>query len=317
MTLWSLAQRTGCSRDEALAAVATRAVLRTHALRVTWHFLTRADLARVQVATADRVHKVLRPMLRANGVDDAMLSAWRSFLETELTKGPMTRAEIAARQEGTHFDFAGMTLGLVMMWAELEQVVASGVPAGLTHTYDLVEEVAQPDQRESVAWLVRQFLTSHGPSSVRDLCSWSSLTVTAVRRALADLGDSVESAEILGEIRYWVGNLASGGWPERPTVALLNGYDEYIAGLDARSKVLLDPGRLYRGRPGTPVAVILVDGTLAGHWRRTRSAKSVKLEVTQLRPFTQDELAGLEGEVQRYATFAGLDAELDVLPVAP
>ncbi len=260
----------------------------------------------MQEATADRVHKVLDPMLRVRNIDESTLTAWRAQLEELLAAGPLTRAEIAARLAGTEFAFDGMTLGLVLMWAELEQVIASGPPRGMTHTYGLVDQPRQRlDQDESIVWLVGQFLASHGPSSVPALCGWSSLTVTSVRRALAELGDRVHSEEILGADRHWIGPLTDGAWPAEPTVALLNGYDEYISGLDSRSKTLLDPDRLYQGRTGTPIGVLMVDGKLAGHWRRIRSAKQVRLEVTPLRSVTPPELTGLQREAEDYAKFAG------------
>ena len=140
MTLWSLAQRTGYTRDEALAALRRRAVLRTHVLRTTWHLVAREDLAKAQTATAARVHRSLRPALVPLGIADETLGRWGDHLQDVLAAGPLTRPEIADRLAGTEFDLGGSNpLGFLMMWAELEQIVASGPPRGLTHTYQLVD----------------------------------------------------------------------------------------------------------------------------------------------------------------------------------
>lgn len=314
MTLWSLSRRTGAPRGDVLETLATGQVVRTHAMRTTWHLVRRDDLALVQAATADRVHALLRPMLRGQGVQDRTLAQWAHWLGDLLQAGPMTRQEVRTALQGSPFDFDGMTLGFALMWAELSMLVASGPPRGQVHTYQWMGEDRQlPDRHEAIRWLVGTFLSSHGPSTIADVCAWSSLTVTAVRRAIRDLGDAVSHSRLLGADRYWIGPLSEGMWPERPTVSLVNGYDEYISGLDARSKELLDPDGLRRPRPGVPIAVVMVDGMFAGHWRRRAASSAVSVQIHALRPLSGAELAELEESATSYAAFVGLP--VDVLHV--
>lgn len=310
MTLWSLGMRTGQSREEVLRDLAAGEVVRTRAMRPTWHFIHREHLARVQAATAHRVHQVARPVYRSQGLDESTLSEWATWLTGQLRDGPLTRDQLKARLAGSRFAFDGMTLGFALMWAELELLIASGPPAGLVHTYQLVATGPRPDRDDSVRWLVERILASHGPSSLADICAWSGLTIGDVRRALSDLGSLVTSAEVLGEPRHWIGAVDEGGWPAEPTVALLNGFDEYISALHARSKSHLDPQGLYQVRRGTPFAVLMVDGTLAGHWRRTSSARSIRIDVQLLRTLNPDEQAGLDVAAEDLGQFTDLPATL-------
>lgn len=317
MTLWSLAQRTGTTRDHALDALATGTVVRTHAMRTTWHFVHRDDLVAVQVATADRVHKLLRPMLAQKGLGEADLRAWRAWLSDLLAAGPLTRAQVKSRLPGSPFGFDGMTLGFALMWAELELLVASGPPRGQVHTYQLVEAGwPRPDRDVAIGRLLERFLASHGPSTIGDVCAWSGLTVASVRGALSDLASQVESEQLAGARRYWIGPVVGAGWPREPTVELLNGFDEYVSGLDARSKTLLDPDGLNRQRPGTPFALVMIDGALAGHWRRAAAAGSVRVQVHPLRALSAAECDGLAAAVSRYSQFADRPATWEMVTPA-
>lgn len=312
MTLWSLSQRTGASRAQVLSVLADGEVVRTHAMRPTWHFVHRDDLVRVQSATAGRVHRIARPYLRSQGVDEATLEAWRAWLTDLLRAGPLTRAEIRAQVAASTFAFDALTLGFALMWAELELVIASGPPRGQVHTYQLLGEAPRLDPEESGRWLVERFLSSHGPSKAADVAAWSGLTLTAIRRAVAELGTAVHSMELLGDRRYWIGPLAEDGWAADPNVELLNGFDEYISGLDPASKAMLDPDGLHRERAGTPTAVLMIDGCLAGHWRRTTARGQLRVHVALLRPLAPAEMVALGSAVERYGRFAEAPITLEI-----
>ena len=63
-----------------------------------------------------------------------------------------------------------------------------------------LDDLAVEDARRE---LTRRFVIGHGPASDRDLARWSSLTLTQVRSALADLCDELESVVVGGET-LWV-----------------------------------------------------------------------------------------------------------------
>jgi hypothetical protein len=60
-------------------------------------------------------------------------------------------------------------------------------------------------------------------------------------------------------------------------------------------------------RLGIPNGLVLVDGQLAGSWRRTTTATQVAVDVVQLREFSAPEREALERHAAEYGAFLGLE----------
>ena len=299
-TLWSVGRRTGSGREEVLAALSSGAVVRTHTLRPTWHLVHPTDLTLLQSATAPRVRTAMASLYRQEGLDTETLAAAQRTIAAHLERGPATRTELGAALAAAGMRLGGLPLGLVMMWAELDCLVASGPPDGARQTYALWPNRSLPPRVDAIRTLVERFLRSHGPATVADVSGWSSLTRAEVRTAVADL--PVERAVVDGVEWLWLGDLVTAPWGS-PQVELLNGYDEAISGLSPAGKRLLDPDQLARPRPGTPVGVLAVDGRLAGNWRRRTAGTEVTVEVGTLRPLTGGEREALDRHVELLAAF--------------
>lgn len=311
-TLWSLARRTGEARATVLGQYEVGEIVRTHTLRQTWHFVHRDDLETAQAATAHRVHLSNGPLYREAGLDDRSLRAAADVVLEVLADGPATRTEIGARLGGAGFPSSGLGLGTVMMWVELECLVASGPLRGTQHTYARWPGGdGPPDPDEVATTLAERYFASHGPTGIDDFMAWSSLTKTQARAAIDGL--PLQRAAFDDVEQLWLGDLDLRPW-ESPQVELLNGYDEYISGLGPKAKRWLDRAGLARGRPGTPIGVVTVDGQLTGHWRRRPAASRVDVEVLLLRDLTPAEADALERNADAYGGFLGLPSRLRVLP---
>ena len=59
--------------------------------------------------------------------------------------------------------------------------------------------------------------------------------------------------------------------------------------------------------------VVLLDGRVAGHWRRTLRRGQVVVEAVLLDPFDAAQLSALEAEAARHGAFLGLEAALRVV----
>ena len=314
MTLWSLARRTSESRDRLVDQFARGDIVRTHTLRQTWHFVHRNDLEMVQAATAHRVHLSNVPLYRAAGLDDRTLHKAAEVVLATLNDGPATRTEIGARLGAVGLPSSGLGLGTIMMWAELECLVVSGPLLGKRHTYvRWPGSAGRPPAEEAAATLAERYFASHGPAALDDFMAWSSLTKTAVRAAVDGL--PLERTVIHDVECLWLGDLDLREWVS-PQVELLNAYDEYISGLGPRVKRWLDRAHLARDRPGTPIGVVMVDGQLAGHWRRRVRASQVDVEVLPLRQFTPAESAALDRDADAFGAFLGLPARLRLVSVS-
>lgn len=306
-TLWSIGRRTGETRAHVLAQFDAGAFVRVHALRQTWHVVHRDDLVSVQTATAPRVHRANAAIYRQEGLDQHTLSRAAAVISGVVMDGPATRDEIRRRLSAAGFELTGFRLGILMMWAELECLVASGPRVGGQHTYRAVPPVPAPDRASSLVALAERYFSSHGPATIADFTAWSSLTVMEARTALEGL--PIRRASVAGAECLWLGDSGADAW-DTPQVELLNGYDEYVSGLSAAGKRWLDRAGLARGRPGTPIGLLVVDGQLGGHWRRRVGRADVLLDIFLLRALDDAEQAALQHSADRYGAFLGLPARL-------
>ena len=94
-----------------------------------------------------------------------------------------------------------------------------------------------------------------------------------------------------------------------PSVYLLSNYDELMNALRDR-ELFLDPAGpppprgAFEGFPHQ----LAIDGVLRGAWKRTLSAREIKITVRPFRPLSKIEKNGLAAAVQDYGTFLNLPA---------
>ena len=139
---WALGLRLqGATDDEVERAFADGAVLRTHLMRPTWHFVTPADIRWLLALTAPRVHAANAFMYRKLELDSRRFQESRAAL-TRALRGDehLTRDELRGvlQKAGVAAD-DGMRLAYLMMHAELDGVVCSGARRGKQFTYALMD----------------------------------------------------------------------------------------------------------------------------------------------------------------------------------
>ena len=232
----------------------------------------------------------------------------------------LTRAEASAALTAAGIAVDGQRLPYLLMHAELEAVICSGPRKGKQHTWALLEERAPggrdlpPD--EALGELARRYFTGHGPATAKDLATWASLTLAEVRTSIEAAGLALRREDRAG-VAFW----ASAGEATRspalhsPVVRLVQGYDEYIMGYTETKSVIAPTGRPWSPADRPPAnLVILVDGRIAGYWRRTIKRHEVVIEAGLCEPFDDAQMAALEAETARYGTFLGLPAKVVLAP---
>ncbi len=205
---WALHLRVPGLTDAAVdQAFDTGAIVRTHILRPTWHFVAPADIRWMLALTSPRILAGNRMYCRKNGLDEKVLARSRRVLEKALTGGKfLTRTALGGVLARAGIAGEGQRLAYLMMDAELQQVVCSGPREGKQFTYALLDEraprarVLEPD--EALAELTRRYFASHGPATVADFVWWSGLTVKLAKTGLEILGRAVVSETIDG-CTYW------------------------------------------------------------------------------------------------------------------
>ena len=285
------------------------AVLRTHMLRPTWHFVLPADIRWIQMLTGPRVHVQNGPVYRRNELDGTLHARVRALLEEWLAGGrAVTRQEIAAALARHGIQAAGQRLAYIVMHAELEAVVCSGPSKGKQRTYALVDEraprVPPMDRDEALAELTRRYFASHGPATVKDFTWWSSLTVADARRGLDMVGSELACATD-GTRTYWFAEATLPSAARTPTAHLIQGYDEYVVAYRETRDVFSPAHSPAAGRQPPFTHALLLDGRLVGHWRFVPGTGSTAIVIRPYEPLRPREQRALDEARARYETFLG------------
>jgi hypothetical protein len=317
---WSIGQRSrGLVDGDVDEALAAGSIVRTHVLRPTWHFVARDDLRWLLALSGPRVQQGAAGRYRQLGLDEATLAASADAIATAL-KGDrrLTRPELVEVLDDAGIDRSGQRMPFILMHCELEAVICSGGRSGKHHAYALVDERVPAgggfDREGAVVELTRRYLGSHGPATVKDLSWWSGLTMTDIRRALADLGSEV-SSDALDGLTLW--SLASDDGPPPRTrrAYLLQTYDELVVGY-TESRFVGDPGverarAAYQDRT-YPTGGLLLGGRIGGHWRRTLGRDGVRVDVHLYEAPTPRDRGALENAVDELGRFLALPATLEI-----
>ena len=289
-------------------------IVRTHAMRPTWHFLAAADVRWVQELTSARVHTVNGRIYRKLELDDTTLARARDVLTAELSGGRFaTRAELGAALERRRIEASGQRLAYIVMHAELSSVVCSGPRRGRQLTYALLDErvpAGRPVPREeALRRLAHRYFTSHGPARVADFSWWSGLSMRDARAAIAAAEPDL-SAGTSGEDTVWSAPRLRAARRSAPLASLLSVYDEYVVAY--RDRRDLGPPefgeRLFR-MGNALTSVLAIDGVIAGTWRRTLSRAAVTVDVQPFRKLTKPELVAIERATALLGRHLGLEAE--------
>ncbi len=314
---WAVAARTRRPDQADLAALLDEgAVLRTHVLRPTWHFVRAEDLGWLLDLTGPRVQRVTGTQLRSvHGFDERAIGrAVAAVTEALAGRRHLTRAQLADDLRGRGVEGNGQMLMILLAHAELDGLVCSGPVVDGEHTYALMaERVPSPrrlDRAEALAELALRYFTGHGPATEGDLAYWATLTRTDVRAGLHEVRDRLDSFDHDGRT-YWHAPADPPDGPQEPAGHLLQVLDETYRGYQDSRWVLDAAGVVPRTREAA-IGMALTDAQLTAAMRRTITADHVRFDLWPYRPLTPAQLDALNRAAERYAQFLGLSPRLIV-----
>ena len=316
---WAIALRQRDTTDVDLdRAFNEGAILRTHVMRPTWHFVLPEDIRWMLELTGPRVTAGLKSRRRQLELDEATFARSNDVLAKALQGGKhLLRQEVRDILQQSGVDVTGIErLNHIILQAELEMVLCSGALRGKQQTYALLDERAPRakslPREEALALLTRRYFTSHGPATLKDYVWWSGLTTAAAREGIEMVGPDVVSEEIDGQT-YWLGAGSPPAANSPAQVHLLPNFDEFGVGYADRSahfdeehtsNVLL-LGGLALGN------IVVAGGQIKGEWKRTLG-KNLLIEVRLFARLNRVEQDALAATAERYGAFAGLPVDLTV-----
>ena len=314
---WGVAQRTLDATDaDVERELSDGAILRTHVLRPTWHFVLAADIRWMLALTGPRVERVLAHYDRKLEIDAAVLRRSRAAITKALEGGKqLTRTELAQAMQRARIRTDGtQRLARLVMHAELDALICSGARRGNQHTYALLDERVPPtkplERDAALVELAKRYFSTRGPATVADFAWWSGLTKTDGRKGLEGAESGLEREVVEGR-QYWF-PAPTRVKARSPLARLLPNYDEYFIGLKDRSAMLSTLKRLgFEGDVSFLGGHILtVDGQVVGGWRRILKGKKLVVGLKGPTTFGGVERRSIEKEVQRFGGFVGTPVEL-------
>jgi hypothetical protein len=311
---WAVASRTPKPDQAELAALLDDgAVVRTHVLRPTWHFVLAEDLGWLLDLTGPRVRRVTGQQLSTHGLGErGIATALAAVTEALASRGQLTRAQLADALRERGIGGSGQMLMILLAHAELDGLICSGTITGGEHTYALMSErVPAPrrlDRAEALAELALRYFTGHGPATERDLAYWATLPLADVRAGLAQVRDRLDSFRH-DERTFWHAPGQAPTGPQEPAAHLLQILDETYRGYQDSRWVLDTAGHVPRARE-TAVGMALIDAQLLAAVRRSVAPGHVRFDLWPYRALTPPEVEALDQAAGRYGEYLGLNARI-------
>ena len=241
--MWGLAQRTTETTQAQLDRLFDAgAILRTHVMRPTWHFVLPDDIGWLVDLTGSRVRRGQAGRYRELGIGDDEVSRATDVLCSALAGGRfLTRPELGQALQAAGIPPDGQRLPHFLMAAELDGAIVSGPRRGKQFTYALLAERAPQartlDPSAALAALTRRYFRSHGPAQLQDFVWWSGLTVSDARSGLALAAGDLDRC-VVADKEYWFDADAVSPEATSPLAHLLPNWDEYTVGYRDREAVL-------------------------------------------------------------------------------
>ncbi len=313
---WALALRVSGKKNEvAIERALDRGhIVRTHALRGTWQFVTPRDARWLTRLGAARILRKSAARHRQLGLAQRELEKSGKTLARALKdRDSLTRSELAAALERAGIATTGPRLSHMLLAAELNEVICGGPRRGKEFAYASFDRVApatesMPTGPDAHAMLAERYFKSRGPATLGDFAWWSGLNLGEARLALEAVTNGLES-EVIDETTYY---FASGAKVRsRAGVWLLPAFDEWLIAYRDRDATLApEHSRRVNAGGGMLDPCIVVDGRVAGIWRRVLSRNSVEVDLYWFSRPRPSEVNAAAEAAGRYAAFLGLTPKI-------
>jgi len=308
---WAVAQRTQGMTDAAMnRAFAEGAILRTHGMRPTWHFVTPADIRWMLALTAPRVNALAAYYYRKLELDDAVFARSNAVLTHALQGGKqLTRPEVGSILQDAGIATSDLLrLGYILIRAELDAVICSGALRGKQHTWALLDERAPHakalERDEALATLARRYFTSHGPATLADYVWWSGLTVADAKAGLEMVKSQLVHDVVDGQTYLFAATPPPARGHAQAAYLLAN-FDEYTVAYKDRSAVFDASQTQALGGRGDILSnhTVVIDGQIIGTWKRTFTKGMAVIAATPFDSLGEAESRALAAATERYGAF--------------
>jgi len=314
--VWSIGARSGLTLAEIERAVTDRQIVRTWPMRGTIHWVPAEDARWMCELLAARVIASLGPRYAQLGITQDEVDKAGVLFEEHLGE-PMSRPDVLSLLADHGIDSSGQRTYHLVGHHCMTGLLCQGPLAGRQPTFVLIDEWVplsrKPSREEAMTAVVDRYVRSHGPVTEKDIAGWIGGTLGFVREALELIGDRITREDVGGHV--WLAHVDAPTAGDGPGgVHLLPQWDEFLLGYKSRDVTLPDEhvAKVVPGRNLVFQPTVVVDGEVAGVWRRQEGRRTVALDVTPLTRLTAKARRGLEASSAAYGHFLGRDVELRI-----
>jgi hypothetical protein len=283
MAKWALGLRLPFSKETDVEASFNKGeILRTHLLRPTWHFVAAEDIRWISALTAPGIKSVLKASHKNHELTGDVFKKCNKIIEKAFLKEKfLTREDLAFEFEKARINTADNRLSHILMNAELDGLICSGIIKNRKISYALLDErvpkTKLPSRSDLLGELAMRYFKSRNPATLQDFIWWSGLSAKDARLAYSSVQSHFVSKKI-GEEEYLIdesftNNINNG-------IFLLPAYDEFLISYRSREFVLssVDNKKTISSN-GIFHPIIIIDGIVKGVWRRIIKKDVVMIEI--------------------------------------
>lgn len=311
MSKWAIGVRLK-NADEKLinSSIDKGDILRTHLLRPTWHFVSSEDIYWMLDLTASRIKNSMRSRNKDLGLTPEIFRKSNKLIRNALSgNNHLTREELIKLLRDANIKTVQNRASHLLMEAELDGIVCSGIHKGNKPTYALLEDRVKksnlPGREQSLEKLATRYFNSRGPATINDFLWWSGLTIADARAAIEMIKPEMDSFEINSQT-CWYFSPQTEKFKPAEKVFLLPTFDEFIISYKDRSAVMQSEShRKIISNFGIFRAIIVYNGKIIGTWKRIVKKDYLSIQIEYLNE-PDDKIKKLvNDEAERFGIFSG------------
>jgi hypothetical protein len=317
MSQWAVGVRSAEGRKQLFdAAFASGAILRTHVLRPTWHLVSADDISWMLDLTAPQIYTAMRSRHQQLGLTSRYINKCLKAIEKALSGGVhLTRKELVTALARSGIQVGGDNAPAhIMLHAELEKLVCSGMPAGKEQTFALFHERVQNLQTfpraEAIARLADTYFQTRGPATIEDFSWWSGLSKRDATAGIEAIKARLDHVTVSDQI-YWFNENHLKDPGHTTGVYLLPAYDEFLLSYQDRTAVLPKPQfTTVISNNGIFRPIVVTNGTVSGIWSSKNTRKAISITIQHFTRPGQKHKDAISSVAGQFGVFHGKEIEV-------
>ena len=307
-SLWAIGLRLKNSSESIIEkAVADRTIVRTWPMRGTLHFISSEDIRWMLQLLTPRIISGSKGRYKQLELDDKIFKRSRELFIKNLRGGKQfTRNEMYNLLESNKISAEGQRGIHILGRLAMEGVICFGIRQGKQQTFVLLDEWIPKSKNlsreQSIAELTMRYFKNHSPATLQDFTWWSGLSVSDAKNGLEMVKSEFKQDSCNGRTFLFTHKNKSEKDSTFGTI-LLPAFDEYLVGYKVRSDVL-DPKHKNNANAGGMLSpTIIIDGQVAGTWRKSIKNDRVIVELSQFKILSKTLFEEVVKAVEQYGRF--------------